>query len=246
MIYHHSQVISQESVGNNIYLLTISAPTEECRAGQFYMLKVNDLSLTLMRPISIFQIQENSISFLYRVNGKGTEILSNLKALDTIYILGPLGTGFPCDEVHGHIALVGGGIGVAPLWQTAHELIQHPENQVDIFLGYKDDLFVLDKFKELNVPIKIACEKEKSGFFVTDLFNPAPYDAVFTCGPEPMMHIIHLKCKETNTPLWVSEERRMACGVGACLGCSIQTRNGMKRVCKEGPVFPAEELTWNK
>jgi dihydroorotate dehydrogenase electron transfer subunit len=157
--------------------------------------------------------------------------------------LGPLGNGFPCHEVSGKVALVGGGIGIPPLFETAKQLAKNGCN-VDVFLGYKDELFAFEPFEEVCEKIFIATETGKEGYkgFVTDIFHAQNYNAVFTCGPEIMMMKVKKLCNTQQVPVWLSMENRMACGIGACLVCTCKTKAGMKRCCKDGPVFSGKLL----
>ena len=212
------------------------------------MLKSWNEELTLMRPISVYRFDEQSVSFMYRVAGKGTRWLSECGQRDRnkdIMLLGPLGNGFPCEEVKGHIALVGGGIGIPPLYETAKKLTALG-NHVDMYLGYKDVLFAFEEFEDVCENIFISSEAGFEGYkgFITDLLKPEQYDAVFTCGPLVMMRKIVEMCQQHNTPIWCSMEKHMGCGIGACLTCSCKTTNGMKRTCKDGPVFKGEELVF--
>ncbi len=243
MGYFESIVLAQFQLMDDIFVLTVERKGAPAAAGQFFMLKCWDKELTLMRPISIFKADEDMLSFMYRVVGEGTHKLSELKAGDTIQLLGALGTGYPIGKMHGKVALVGGGLGIPPLCQTAKELSQQGV-QVDVFLGYRDQLFAVEDFEPHCHGIFISTETGSEGYkgFITDLLKPEQYDAVFTCGPEVMMRNVASMCKEQQTPCWCSMEHRMACGIGACLGCSIRTTEGMKRVCKDGPVFPAKEI----
>lgn len=245
MDYYSTKVISNKKIAPNIYVITIKHLGETIKPGQFYMLKVYDNALPLLRPISIYRINEESLSFMYRISGKGTTCLSKLKSHSDIQLLGPLGNGFPCSQVKGKIALVGGGIGIPPLYETA-KLLKQMGNQVDVYMGYKDILFGFEDFEEVSDSIFISSEVGNEGYhgFITELLHPQDYAAVFTCGPEVMMLKIKAMCDEVNTPIWLSMEKRMACGIGACLGCSCKTKDGMKRVCKEGPVFYGNELNY--
>ncbi len=243
MKYFTSSVINQTRLTEDIFVLTVERHGAPAAAGQFFMLKCWDKELTLMRPISIFKADENMLSFMYRVVGQGTRKLSELNAGDTIQLLGALGTGYPIGQMYGKVALVGGGLGIPPLCQTAKELSQQGV-QVDVFLGYRDQLFAVEDFEPHCHGIFISTETGSEGYkgFITDLLKPEQYDAVFTCGPEVMMRKVTALCAEKQTACWCSMEHRMACGIGACLGCSIRTTEGMKRVCKDGPVFPAKEI----
>jgi len=238
MQFYTAKIIFQNNIASMIYHLAVDKNDVKVAPGQFYMLKYWDDSLPLMRPISVYAVEDHLLHFLYKVVGKGTERLSTLKAGAAIALLGPLGNGFPCHEVSGKVALVGGGIGIPPLFETAKNLKKRG-CKVDIFLGYKDELFALEPFEELCENIFVAAEKGKEGYrgFITDIFNAQNYDAVFTCGPEVMMMKVKKLCDIYNVPVWLSMENRMACGIGACLVCTCQTTTGMKRCCKDGPVF---------
>ncbi len=243
MEYFETKVVGQERITDDIFVLKVERRDAVVAAGQFFMLKCWDNELTLMRPISLFKADEHTLYFMYRVIGKGTRRLSILRTGDSIMLLGSLGTGFPVQEVWGKVALVGGGLGIPPLCQTVREL--HDLGvETDVFVGYRDTPFALVDFEPYAHAIFVATEKGNEGYrgFVTDLLKPEDYDAVFTCGPEIMMRKVAAICDATNTPCWCSMEHRMACGIGACFGCSIRTPEGMKRVCKDGPVFPAHLL----
>jgi len=243
MQYYKTKVISQKKIATHVFHLTVNKNNETVLPGQFYMLKAWNNSLPLMRPISVYSVENDSLHFLYKVMGKGTEQLSLLKNDDEIELLGPLGNGFPCHKVSGKIALVGGGIGIPPLFETAKQLTKNG-CKVDIFLGYKDELFAFEAFENVCENIFIASENGKEGYkgFITHIFQPENYDAVFTCGPEIMMMKVKELCDLQTVQVWLSMENRMACGIGACLVCTCKTKEGMKRCCKEGPVFSGEIL----
>lgn len=246
MNYTKQTIITNQRLMGDIFLLQVTRPEGEIRPGQFFMLKTWNDELTLMRPISVYRYDKQCVWFMYRVAGKGTRWLSETGQLDRnsdIMLLGPLGNGFPCEEVHGRIALVGGGIGIPPLYETAKKLTALG-NQVDVYLGYKDALFAFEEFEDVCQNIFISSEKGFEGYkgFITDLLKPEQYDAVFTCGPWVMMRKIVELCRQSKTPVWCSMEKHMGCGIGACLTCSCKTTEGMKRTCKDGPVFRGEEL----
>ena len=248
MQYSKQTIITNKRLIGDIFLLQVTRPEGEIRPGQFFMLKSWNEELTLMRPISVYRYDEQTVSFMYRVAGKGTRWLSECGQRDRnndIMLLGPLGNGFPCEEVHGRIALVGGGIGIPPLYETAKKLTALG-NQVDMYLGYKDVLFAFEEFEEVCDNIFISSEAGFEGYkgFITDLLKPEQYDSMFTCGPLVMMRKIVEMCQQSNTPIWCSMEKHMGCGIGACLTCSCKTTNGMKRTCKDGPVFKGEELVF--
>jgi len=243
MQYYYSKIISQKKIATGIFHLVVAKNDEPIVPGQFYMLKANDDALPLMRPISVYNVENKNLHFLYKVVGKGTDLFSKLQKGDKIELLGPLGNGFPCHEVSGKIALVGGGIGIPPLFETAKQLLKKG-CLVDVFLGYKDELFAFEPFEEVCDNIFIASETGKEGYrgFVTDIFHAQNYNAVFTCGPEIMMKKVKDLCDAHHIPVWLSMENRMACGIGACLVCTCKTTQGMKRCCKEGPVFSGNLL----
>lgn len=243
MEYTLQKVITNKRLLGDIFTIEVSRPAGEIRPGQFFMLKAWNDELSLMRPISVYRFDEQTLTFMYRVIGKGTQWLSQLKRNDKIKLLGALGNGFPCEEVHGHIALVGGGVGIPPLYETAKKLTSL-DNRVDVYLGYKDALFAFEEFEDVCDNIFISSEAGFEGYkgFITDLLHTENYDAVFTCGPLIMMKKIIDQCRQSNTPVWCSMEKHMGCGIGACLVCSCKTTLGMKRACKDGPVFNGNDL----
>lgn len=226
-------VLKNEAVGKDFYLLKASG-SYDAKMGQFCMLRAWEDYPVLSRPISIFDCDAEGISFLYKVVGQGTELLAQLKPGDDITVQGPHGNGFP--QVQGKVALVGGGIGVAPLYYTAKQL-KEQGNSVDLYLGFQEEALLEEDYKAV-------CDKLvlNIGGFVTDDINPADYDVIMTCGPHIMMKVLADKTKGSGTKLYVSMENRMGCGVGACLVCSCKTTGGNKKVCKDGPVFTAEEV----
>jgi len=238
MQFSTSKIVSQKKIATHVYLLSVTRNDEVIAPGQFYMLKGWGDSLPLMRPVSVYNVEKKTVQFLYKVVGQGTERLSALAKGADLELLGPLGNGFPCQEVSGRVALVGGGIGIAPLFETAKQLTKGG-CQVDVFLGYKDELFAFESFENVCENIFIAVEIGKEGYkgFITDIFQPQNYNAVFCCGPEIMMMKVKRVCDAYRIPVWLSMETRMACGIGACLVCTCKTKNGMMRCCKDGPVF---------
>ncbi|MFP3042232.1 dihydroorotate dehydrogenase electron transfer subunit [Treponema primitia] len=214
------------------------------RAGQFCMLRSWDRIPVLSRPISIFDADGDRISFLYKTVGRGTAIFSQLKPGDSITVQGPLGRGFP--DVSRRVAMVGGGAGIAPFYLGAKQY-RAAGSKVDLYLGFSGAAFLTEEYRGLSreIPLQNADKLTVNvGGFITDDLDPAGYDAIFTCGPEIMMKVLWEKCKAAGVGdrLFVSLESRMACGVGACYGCSRKTTMGNKKVCKDGPVFPAAEV----
>ncbi len=245
MQFYSAKITLQKKVAPDIFIIEVAAPKEERLPGQFYMLKGWGSELPLMRPISIFKSTETHLTFLYKVVGNGTEYLSKMKKGASIQLLGPLGNGFPCENLFGKVALVGGGVGVPPMFETAKKLSAQGVC-VDLYLGYKKEIFCCEDFEDYCDRIFIASELGKEGYtgYITDLIHYEDYDAVLTCGPEMMMRKIREVCLSKKIPVWISMEKRMACGIGACLTCNCETSNGMKRCCKDGPIFKGEDLVF--
>lgn len=227
------KVLKNEYVGEDMYLMEVEGSFKG-EMGQFYMLRAWDNYPLLSRPISIHDISDNSISFLYKVFGEGTKILSKLKPEDTIKLEGPYGNGY--EKVEGKVALVGGGIGVAPLYLVAKNI----EN-CDAYLGFRNEPILIDKYEEVCNEVKVAV----GNTFVTDIIDINKYDYILTCGPTPMMEKLVKMVEGTNTKVMVSLENHMACGVGACLVCTCKTKFGNKKTCKNGPVFRGEDVIFN-
>ncbi|MBC6696420.1 dihydroorotate dehydrogenase electron transfer subunit [Terrisporobacter mayombei] len=227
------KVLKNEYVGEDMYLMEVEGSFKG-EMGQFYMLRAWDNYPLLSRPISIHDISDNSISFLYKVFGEGTKILSKLKPEDTIKLEGPYGNGY--EKVEGKVALVGGGIGVAPLYLVAKNI----EN-CDAYLGFRNEPILIDKYEEVCNEVKVAV----GNTFVTDIIDINKYDYILTCGPTPMMEKLVKMVEGTNTKVMVSLENHMACGVGACLVCTCKTKFGNKKTCKDGPVFRGEDVIFN-
>ena len=243
MNYSLSKIKSRQQIAQDIFVLEVEREAGIILPGQFFMLKAWDNHLPLMRPISVFKSSPKTVSFMYRIAGEGTNLLSQLKKGDMVEMLGPVGNGFPCDKVSGRIALVGGGIGIPPLFETARKL-KKLKCSVDVYLGYKDELFAFSAFETVADKIFISTETGNEGYrgFITDLLKVENYQAVFSCGPEVMMFKVRDLCVAKEVPIWLSMEKRMACGIGACLVCACETKQGMKRCCVDGPVFFWEDL----
>ena len=211
--------------------------------GQFYMLRAWEHEPVLSRPLSVYDAGKGYISFIHRVIGRGTAIFAGLRAGDPVSILGPLGNGFPGAEpgsAYGKVALVGGGAGIAPLYLAAKQIkAAHHSCHVDVFLGYSGESFLVREFEGAADKVTVNV-----GGFITDEVDPAGYDLILSCGPEIMMKVLYEKCRKADARarVYVSLESRMACGVGACFVCSRKVGGGNKKVCKDGPVFPAEEV----
>lgn len=233
------KVTSNRALGEDFYLMRVEEENN-ARMGQFYMLRAWETYPVLSRPISVYDADKESVSFLYKVVGKGTELLRQLKEGDEITLDGAHGNGFPSLTDKKRIALVGGGVGIAPLYLAAKTYKkENPDCIVDIYLGFSGKTVLTEEFDAI-------CDKlvVNVGGFVTDDIDPTAYDAIVTCGPTIMMKVLYSKCVKCQAaaPLYVSMENRMACGIGACLVCSCRTANGNRKVCKDGPVFLGSEV----
>ncbi|MBV1819410.1 dihydroorotate dehydrogenase electron transfer subunit [Clostridium cochlearium] len=240
MEYKKVYIIDNKKIYENIYKLSISGDFKG-KPGQFYMVRSWRKEPLLSRPISIYSIDNNTLEFLYAVVGEGTKLLSELKKGDSINLLGPLGNGFPIENIKGKIAVVFGGIGIAPLYEVVKNL---QECEIDLYAGFREKSYSTEAFKEYVENIYIATESGEEGEkgYITDILEVNKYDMVLCCGPEVMMKKVVKMCKEKKVPIYISMEKHMACGVGACLGCTCKTKDGNKRTCKEGPVFLGDEL----
>ncbi|MDO4710345.1 MAG: dihydroorotate dehydrogenase electron transfer subunit [Peptostreptococcaceae bacterium] len=225
-----AKIIENCAITHDLYLMKIEG-RYEIRAGQFFMLKAIDADMTLYRPISIFDADEESVSFLYSVRGKGTAIFSRLRAGDEILLHGAYGNGFP--KASGKPALVGGGIGMAPLLYTAKQ----NEGSV-VYIGVRDGLYSEDELARIRKLFEGTDLVLKVGGIITDAVEFERFDEIFTCGPEVMMAAVSKKHQR----VFVSMEKHMGCGVGACLSCSCKVDGKMKKVCQDGPVFLGQEV----
>ncbi len=255
-----TKVISHAACGPGYRLLVLDAPqiAADARPGQFVHVKVPALEASaLRRPFSIFNAGDGRLELLYKTVGRGTAALNAVKPGETVEVLGPLGRGFPttCD---GTPLLVGGGYGVAPLYFLARRLHQTSQTSKPpkLFVGgrTKDDLLALDRFAALGVEVFAATN---DGSFGTKGFAVVPLDAelnrlraagerfaLFTCGPDGLLKAVSERACALGVPGWISVDRHMVCGVGACYACIQRTVKGNARCCVDGPVFKAADLVW--
>ena len=239
----NTKIIDNIEVAENIYKLVVEAEMD-AKPGQFIQVRLTSNEFTLRRPFGIASNKSNHLTMFYRVVGRGTEFLTSVKAGTVINLLGPLGNGF---NITGNkILLVGGGLGLAPLLFAASE-----SKSADVLIGGKnaDEAdFWAAEFKNPVDNLYIATDDGSVGTpgFVTELLPEVlkgnKYDVILTCGPEIMMRRVAELAKENNIPCQVSLEKRMGCGLGACLSCSIDTIHGRRKICKDGPIFNAEEV----
>ena len=245
------EVVRNEQIGSDVWIMDIHAPKQaaEAKVGQFCNVRVADSTAPLLRrPISYagFDAQKGTITLLYRVVGKGTDIMTRLVSGDTLDCLGPLGEPFVTSE---NMLLVGGGVGIAPMLCIASHL-QDGES-AHVILGFRNEseTFWADLFKDTTVQVHITTDDGSVGTkgfptaIMPELINSNTFTSVMTCGPTPMMKGVAQVAKELNVPCQVSLEERMGCGTGGCLGCACDGVGGKRyKVCKDGPVFPAEEV----
>jgi len=242
--------------------LVLQAPkiTKESLPGQFLNIKVNDAYEPLLRrPLSIHRVKGANIELLYEVVGRATQVLSHRKPGEYLDVIGPLGNGFTLNTNHKTLnILVAGGMGVAPLIFLAEKLMEIKDQNAKIknliLLGAKskNEILCEREFQELGCEMQVSTDDGSRGFKgkVTDLLrnlvSSIEYrvSSIHACGPRPMLKEISRISKKYNIPSQVSLEEHMACGIGACLGCVVNTKDGFKRVCKEGPVFNADEIIW--
>ncbi|MED3563847.1 dihydroorotate dehydrogenase electron transfer subunit [Bacillus xiapuensis] len=244
------RIISQEEIAQDIYELTVAAEfvKEITSPGQFVHIRVsNGWEPLLRRPISISSYDDEKLTMIYRKEGHGTGKLAEMKAGMELDILGPLGNGFPVEEaVAGDTALlVGGGIGVPPLYELSNQLRAKGVKVIHV-LGFqtKSAVFYEEKFAE-NGETFIATADGTYGYkgFVTDVMKDLSFDLIYTCGPTPMLRAIEQGYSDKK--LFLSLEERMGCGVGACFACVCKTdesSTSYKKVCSDGPVFRAGEV----
>lgn len=249
MEYIKGIILENKEVIKDIYKMVVKASLEHCKSikpGQFYMLRGEYIEPLLPRPISVCEISKDTITFIYAKIGRGTKEFSKLKKEDSLMLTGPLGNGFNIEEAEGRIGIVAGGIGTAPMLELVKRIRENKVEKVeiDIHFGFRDDYYLIDEIKGYVDNIYISTDTGKYGHkgFVTDLLKVSDYKLIYCCGPEPMMNKVVLKARENNVKIYVSTEKHMACGVGACLVCTCKTKEGNKRSCKDGPVFNGEDL----
>ena len=232
-----------EKIAKDIFLLVLEGNTESITApGQFVNILID--GLYLRRPISVCDYSENSLTLIYKVVGKGTEIMSKYHPGKTLDLLVGLGNGFDTSKSGDTPLLIGGGVGVPPMYNLCKKLVADGK-KVNVILGFNshNDVFFEDDFKALGAKVFVATADGSYGTkgFVTDLMKNLEYSYFFTCGPEPMFKAIESIAKTSGQ---YSFESRMGCGFGACMGCSCKTKYGNKRICKDGPVMEREEIIW--
>jgi dihydroorotate dehydrogenase electron transfer subunit len=248
----------------NHYLLTLQPlkKIKKPRPGNFFMLSVdNGLDPLLKRPFSIYRSASGELQFIYRIVGKGTNILSKRKAGDALEVIGPLGNNFPVKKTQKNVVLIAGGLGIAPIFSLAETVAPPPPKKRKdtsplLFYGArtKKEVLCTDELKRTGIDPIISTDDGtigKKGNIVNVLKKFIAHNSshitrysFYACGPEPMLKALSPLAEKYKLNIHVALEQNMACGLGTCLGCVVKTRTGYKRVCKEGPVFPIEEIVW--
>jgi dihydroorotate dehydrogenase electron transfer subunit len=254
---------SNQRIGTNTWLMEFCSPflASDARPGQFLMVHLGKRTKDplLRRPFSIHGIQDaDRVMILYNVVGAGTSLLSALKEHDTISIIGPLGNGFTLPRPKERAVLVGGGMGLAPLFFLAQILKEDQRNAVTVFLGFStsQEVVRIQQLKDLGVDLFLTTEDGSLGIkgVVTDLLDQhlsnkgTTETVVYACGPPPMLKKVAQKASVFNLRSYVSLESYMACGLGICLGCAVRATHGEGKpyhyVCQDGPVFPSGMIDW--
>ena len=237
------RIIDNTPLTETVYKMKLQGDVSDITSsGQFVNIKLD--GLYLRRPISVCDSEDGVLTLIYKVVGKGTEQMAKMTAGEELNILTGLGNGYDISLSGDKPLLLGGGVGVPPLYMLAKKLIAEGK-KVSVVLGFntKDEIFCEEDFKALGADVFVTTVDGSYGIkgFVTDAMKDIDYSYFYTCGPEPMLKAIF---KVSTTSGQFSFEERMGCGFGACMGCSCKTITGYKRICKEGPVLKKEEILW--
>lgn len=237
------KVSENTPIAKNVFRMILEGDISAITApGQFVNLKIE--GNFLRRPISVCDYSDNSLVLIYKVVGKGTEEMSKMSAGTVIDTLTGLGNGYNTEKSGSMPLLIGGGVGVPPMYNLAKKLIEEGKN-VTVVLGFNtaDEVFYEEEFKALGATVYVATADGSKGTkgFVTDVMKGLEYSYFYTCGPMPMFKAVE---KIATTSGQYSFEERMGCGFGACMGCSCKTLYGNKRICVDGPVLEREEIIW--
>ncbi len=237
------KILSNEKIAKDVYKMRLQGDCEGIASGQFVNLKLN--SYYLRRPISVCEVEGDVLTIIYKVVGRGTEVMSRMQEGEQVDTLTVLGNGYDTSKSGDAPLLIGGGVGVPPMYQLAKDL-KAEGKAVTVILGFNkaEEVFYEEEFKALGAEVYVATVDGSVGEkgFVTDVMKKLDsYTYVYTCGPEPMLKAVY---SESKTSGQYSFEERMGCGFGACMGCSCKTKYGNKRICKDGPVLEKEEIIW--
>lgn len=237
-------IIENSSITKDVKIMKIAGDISHItKPGQFVNIKIE--GLFLRRPISVCDCENGVLTIIYKVVGEGTVALSKMKKGQTLDVLTGLGNGYDLSLSGSNPLLIGGGVGVPPLYMLAKQLIKEGK-QINVILGFnkKEEIFYEEEFKALGANVIVCTADGSYGVkgFVTSAMN-LDYSYFYTCGPEPMLKAVY---NNSITSGQFSFEERMGCGFGACMGCSCKTLYGNKRICKDGPVLVKEEIIWEK
>ena len=237
------EIVSNKKIAENIYEMVLSGDTAEItKPGQFINIKLE--GFFLRRPISVCDFNEKTITIIYKVVGNGTEFMAELSSGDKLDVLVGLGNGFDTTKSGDSPVLIGGGVGVPPMYNLCKELVNEGK-EVSVILGFntKKEIFYEEKFKSLGAKVYVTTADGTYGTkgFVTDVLKDLEYSCFYTCGPLPMFKAIESIVKTSGQ---YSFEERMGCGFGACMGCSCKTKYKNIRICKDGPVLEREVIVW--
>ncbi len=236
-------IVSNEPLTDSVYKMVLAGDTSAITApGQFVNIQLD--GLFLRRPISVCDYDDTTLTIIYKVVGKGTAQMSNMRG-GKLDILTGLGNGYDLTLSGENPVLLGGGVGVPPMYNLAKKLLEQGK-KVSVILGFntKSEIFYEQEFKNLGCDVTVTTVDGSYGVkgFVTNALANTPYSYFYTCGPEPMLKAVY---KTSVTSGQLSFEERMGCGFGACMGCSCKTLTGYKRICKDGPVMKKEEILWD-
>ena len=235
-------ITKNTALTENVYLMELKGDTEGIRCGQFVNIKLD--GLFLRRPISVCDCEGELLTVIYKVVGKGTEKMSRLGIGDELDLLTGLGNGYNTMKSGARPLLLGGGVGVPPLYLLCKKLISEGKKP-GVILGFNtaSEVFYENEFKALGADVIVCTADGTYGVkgFVTTAMEGVDYSYFYTCGPEPMLKAVY---NATTTLGQMSFEERMGCGFGACMGCSCKTKYGNKRICRDGPVLEREEIIW--
>ena len=234
---------SQKKIAKDVFKMVLSGNTDDITAsGQFVNIKLD--GFYLRRPISVCDYDKNELTLIYKTVGEGTEAMSKYENGTELDVLTGLGNGYDTSLSGEKPLLLGGGVGVPPLYNLCKKLIAENKKPT-VILGFNsaDDVFYENEFKALGANVFVTTADGSYGIkgFVTDAMAGVDYSFFYTCGPEPMLKAIYNVSKTSGQ---LSFEERMGCGFGACMGCSCKTKYGNKRICKDGPVLIKEEIIW--
>ena len=237
-------ILSNEALTESVYKMVLGGDTTAITAaGQFVNIQLD--GLFLRRPISVCDYDDKTLTIIYKVVGKGTAQMSKMVAGNKLDVLSGLGNGYDLTLSGDRPVLLGGGVGVPPMYNLAKKLLKEGK-KVSVILGFntKSEVFCEEEFKKLGCDVTVTTVDGSYGTkgFVTTPLETVDYTYFYTCGPEPMLKAVY---KTSKTSGQMSFEERMGCGFGACMGCSCKTLTGYKRICKEGPVMKKEEILWD-